>query len=48
MRKEIREYVVNNFSWNTIIKALEATLTKKSVIENSYIQEKIKMCLISL
>ncbi len=35
-------------SWNTIIKALEATLTKKSVIENSYIQEKIKMCLISL
>jgi hypothetical protein len=35
-------------SWNTVIKALEATLTKQSVIENTYIQKGIITCLISL
>jgi hypothetical protein len=35
-------------SWNNIIAAITAKLTKKPVIENSLIKEEIKKCLVSL
>lgn len=35
-------------TWNNIIAAITAKLTKKPVIENSLIKEEIKKCLVSL